>query len=43
MTDDWLIDGPDDAPATVVLAHGAGAMMDTRFMEVMASGLATAN
>jgi len=43
MTDDWLIDGPDDAPATVVLAHGAGAMMDTPFMEVMASGLATAN
>jgi predicted alpha/beta-hydrolase family hydrolase len=40
MTDDWLIDGPDNAPATVVLAHGAGAMMDTPFMDAMASGLA---
>jgi predicted alpha/beta-hydrolase family hydrolase len=43
MTADWLIDGPDDAPATVVLAHGAGAMMDTPFMEAMASGLAAEN
>jgi predicted alpha/beta-hydrolase family hydrolase len=42
MTEDWLIDGPGDAPATVVLAHGAGAMMDTPFMEAMASGLAAA-
>ena len=23
-----LIDGPDEAPATVLLAHGAGAPMD---------------
>jgi len=42
MTDDWLIDGPDKAPVTVVLAHGAGAMMDTPFMNAMASGLAAA-
>jgi pimeloyl-ACP methyl ester carboxylesterase len=42
MTEDWLIDGPGDAPATVVLAHGAGAMMDTPFMDAMASGLAAA-
>lgn len=42
MTDDWLIDGPRDAPATIVLAHGAGAMMDTPFMETMAAGLAAA-
>ena len=43
MKKDWLIDGPDDAAATVVLAHGAGAMMDTPFMGAMASGLAAAN
>ena len=42
MTDDWLIDGPDNAAATVVLAHGAGAMMDTPFMDAMAAGLAAA-
>ena len=40
MTNDWLIDGPDDGAATLVLAHGAGAMMDTPFMDTMASGLA---
>lgn len=34
-----LIDGPDDAPATVLLAHGAGAPMDSPFMAAMASGL----
>jgi len=42
MTDDWLIDGPAGAPATVVLAHGAGAAMDTPFMAAMATGLAAA-
>ncbi len=36
----YLIDGPDTAPATVLLAHGAGAPMDSPFMAVMASGLA---
>lgn len=35
-----LIDGPDDAPATVMLAHGAGAPMDSPFMVAIAGGLA---
>ena len=35
-----LIDGPEDAPATVLLAHGAGAPMDSPFMAAIASGLA---
>ena len=35
----WLIDGPEDAAATLVLAHGAGAPMDTPFMESFAGGL----
>ncbi len=35
-----LIDGPDAAPATVLLAHGAGAPMDSPFMAAIASGLA---
>ena len=34
-----LIDGPDEAPATVLLAHGAGAPMDSPFMAAIASGL----
>jgi predicted alpha/beta-hydrolase family hydrolase len=38
---DLLIDGPRDGPAgTVILAHGAGAGMDTDFMNVFAQGLA---
>ena len=32
--------GPARAPATVVLAHGAGAPMDTPFMNTVAGGLA---
>ncbi len=37
----FLIDGPKRAPvATVALAHGAGAPMDSPFMEFMATGLA---
>ena len=42
MTDlpDFLIDGPDDAPFTVVLAHGAGAPMDSAYMVAFAAGLA---
>ena len=36
----WLIDGPDDAPATVLLAHGAGAPMASPFMAAIAGGLA---
>ena len=35
-----LIDGPDDAPATVLLAHGAGAPMDSPFMAAIGGGLA---
>ena len=34
------LDGPDNAPVTVALAHGAGAPMDSPFMETVASGLA---
>ena len=35
-----LIDGPDTADRTVVLAHGAGAPMDSPFMTNVACGLA---
>lgn len=35
-----LRDGPRDAPLTVVLAHGAGAPMDSPFMQTVAEGLA---
>lgn len=38
--DNFLIDGPLDAPLTVILAHGAGAPMDSPFMQVIAEGLA---
>ena len=37
-----LIDGPDAAPLTVALAHGAGAPMDSPFMAAFAEGLAAA-
>ena len=37
---DLLIDGPDDAPITIALAHGAGAPMDSDFMAEFAEGLA---
>jgi len=37
-----LIDGPDSAHTSVILAHGAGAAMDTPFMAAMADGLAEA-
>ena len=39
---DLLIDGPKNATATVVLAHGAGATMDSPFMNTIADGLAQA-
>ena len=39
---DFLSDGPEDAPITVVLAHGAGAPMNTSFMNTVARGLASA-
>ena len=35
-----LFDGPDDAVLTVVLAHGAGAPMNTPFLNTVARGLA---
>jgi predicted alpha/beta-hydrolase family hydrolase len=35
-----LFDGPKRAPLTVALAHGAGAPMDSPFMNVIAEGLA---
>lgn len=35
-----LIDGPDAAPVTIALAHGAGAPMDSDFMAAFAQGLA---
>ena len=37
---DLLIDGPDNAPVTIALAHGAGAPMDRAFMVAFAEGLA---
>ena len=37
---DLLIDGPDNAPVTIALAHGAGAPMDSDFMATIAEGLA---
>ena len=36
---DLLFDGSEDAPVTVVLAHGAGAPMNTPFMNSVARGL----
>ena len=42
MTDDsFLINGPKKAPATLVLAHGAGAPMDSPFMNAIAEGVAS--
>jgi predicted alpha/beta-hydrolase family hydrolase len=37
---DFLFDGPAAAPVRVVLAHGAGAPMDSPFMDRFAAGLA---
>lgn len=39
---DYIVDGPDTAPLTLVLAHGAGAPMDSDFMNWIASGVALA-
>ncbi len=36
----FLVDGPEDAPHVVMLAHGAGAPMDSSFMNDFARGLA---
>jgi predicted alpha/beta-hydrolase family hydrolase len=37
---EFLLDGPGDASWTIALAHGAGAAMDTPFMQSFAEGLA---
>jgi predicted alpha/beta-hydrolase family hydrolase len=42
MTFTFLHDGPDTARATVLLAHGAGAPMDSAAMQRLASALADA-
>jgi len=36
----FLRDGPEDAPLALLLAHGAGAPMDTPFMTDIAQGIA---
>ena len=40
MTERFLVDGPATAPATVLLAHGAGAPMDSASMNAAAAALA---
>jgi predicted alpha/beta-hydrolase family hydrolase len=42
MALDLLIDGPDDARVTLMLAHGAGAPMDSAGMTALAGALAGA-
>jgi len=37
---EFLFDGPEGSPRTVVLAHGAGAPMDSPFLAFFAEGLA---
>jgi predicted alpha/beta-hydrolase family hydrolase len=37
---EFLFDGPDSAPITLDLAHGAGAPMNSTFMNVVARGVA---
>jgi predicted alpha/beta-hydrolase family hydrolase len=37
---DFLADGPEDAPARLLLAHGAGAAMDSATMTAIAGALA---
>ncbi|HEU0220765.1 MAG TPA: alpha/beta family hydrolase [Paracoccaceae bacterium] len=39
---DFLIDGPADAPTTILLGHGAGAPMDSPSMTATAAALARA-
>jgi predicted alpha/beta-hydrolase family hydrolase len=40
-TPELLLNGPPDAGRTIALAHGAGAGMDTPFMNAFAHGLAS--
>lgn len=39
---DFLVNGPASAPASFILAHGAGAPMDTAFMNQVSEGIASA-
>ena len=43
MADEFLIEGPGEAAHTVVLAHGAGASMDSPYMNRVSAGLAERN
>jgi uncharacterized protein len=38
----FLFDGPARSPRTLVLAHGAGAPMDSPFMKIIAKGIGSA-
>ena len=42
MATDFLFDGPEDARFTLLLAHGAGAAMDSASLNATAKALATA-
>ena len=42
MPTDFLFDGPDDARVTIMLAHGAGAPMDSASMTAAAKALSSA-
>ena len=42
MSDTFLFDGPEKAKATILLAHGAGAPMDSAAMNAVAKALAGA-
>src|SRR5258708_2849991 len=39
LDDSILMNGSNDAPITLVLAHGAGAAMDSRFMNIVAEAI----
>jgi predicted alpha/beta-hydrolase family hydrolase len=43
MTTSLIVNGPEKAPITLVLAHGAGAPMDHPFMNKIAEGVASKN
>jgi predicted alpha/beta-hydrolase family hydrolase len=40
---DYLVNGPETSSVTILLAHGAGAPMDSLFMDTIAAGLAEHN
>ena len=42
MSTNFLFDGPEDARVTILLAHGAGAPMDSASMNAAAKALAAA-